>query len=106
MEAAKEKEGGETQEEERRQQHEAREERRCCSIRTGSQQVGSAGRLMQASRLAKRLGGETVCVCWGGERELSACVSGIEVSILSEMRHPSAEIGWVPGGDLSCFSHP
>lgn len=74
MAAAKEKEGGETEEEERRQQHEAREERRCCSIRTGSQQVGSAGRLMQASRLAKSLGGETVCVCVLGWGEGAECL--------------------------------
>lgn len=61
MAAAKEEEGGETEEEQQQPQHEASEERRCCSIRTGSQQVGSSVRRMQATRLAKRLGGETVC---------------------------------------------
>lgn len=61
MAAAKEEEGGETEEEQQQKQHEAIEQRRCCSIHSGSQQVGSRGRLMQATRLAKRLGGDTGC---------------------------------------------
>lgn len=89
MAAAKEEEGGETEEEEQQQpQHEASEARRCCSVRTGSQQVGSSGRLMQAARLAKRLGGETGC---GGP---TACLSGEEAPLLSSVRRPSAEIVW------------
>lgn len=89
MAAAKEEEGGETEEEEQQQpQHEASEARRCCSVRTGSQQVGSSGRLRQAARLAKRLGGETGC---GGP---TACLSGEEAPLLSSVRRPSAEIVW------------
>lgn len=80
MAAAKEEEGGETEEEQQQKQHEAIEERRCCSIHSGSQQVGSPGRLMQATRLAKRLGGETGCRGGGGLGEkgwvLTACLSG------------------------------